>query len=277
MSVKFTDHQVTISTSKISTSERARGEMTIHNKFAEFDKTAYTILSTQVEETAENAKYYVYLEKIPEIDSLKGLEFEEVQEIVNESSGVYYLDDLFCNSSEITALIYLANQSKQDINFEISTPNLIIPPKYILIEDKAVRLAYQYTTFGLTILDILCFAELLEGDWSINNKPVPYIRELIMDFNEIDSSLTMVQRIQYKNLQRALLMDDDSTVIDNTVLLQIEDMDLICAHLVDDLSNKYYRLLKVDHIKKEAEIIAYALYKEEIIEIAEKQWGSLNK
>ncbi|MBQ0140094.1 MAG: hypothetical protein KBT36_12430 [Kurthia sp.] len=276
MSVKYPHHQVTISTVKNSKNVRARGEIIIHNKFAEFDKTAYTIFSTQVKETAENAKYYVQLETIPTIDSLKGLEFEELQEIVYENLEVYHLDDLFINSSDITALIYLASQSKQDISFEISTSNLIMPLKYILIDHKAVWLAYQYTTVGLTILDILSFAELLEGDWSIINEPIPYIRDLMQGFNEIDTSLTMDQKIQFKNLQRALLMDDDSTVINNEVLMKSEDTELICVHLVDDLSNKYYRLLQVDHIKKEAEIIAYALYKEGVLEIAEKQWNSLN-
>lgn len=235
-----------------------RGTITYVSKYSDLVRATYTIWSDKTidEETAVNAYYYVSLEGEPEIPTLEGLDYGDVDEMLDETQIQLSLSNLLKNADEVVELIRLANNYGQDISLEIHPNNIEMPIENILMDSLIWGIALRDLSEGINKYDLIELGKIIGDSWVYSNK-ARFLVDIVQAFL-IEVEFTEQELLHIRNLQRALLMNDNSTIVSSSILYENANYSVECV-VLEDKSNKHiYRLLINDHERRECEIIHYA-------------------
>lgn len=195
-----------------------RGTITFISQYSDLVRATYTIWSDKTfeEETAANAHYYVHLEGAPEISTLEGLDYKNVEAMLDEALMEYSLGSLFKNADKVVEMIYLANNYDQDISLEIHPSNIIMPIETILTDNLIWEIALNDVSEGIVKYDLIELGKIIGDNW-VHQTDAKFLKQIVNEFL-IEVEFTEEELLSIYNLQRALLMNEDSTILDTSNL-----------------------------------------------------------
>lgn len=205
------EHKVIISTGGEIKDKYERGSITYISKYSDDVLCKVSIWSDKdiEDETLDNLNYNVFLETLPEIETLQDLDVDTVSAIIDDALESFSLNDLLKNGDSVAQQIYLANKNELPITLEIPSQHIGISANSVLIDYLVCDIALRDVTEGITKIDLVNLAKLIQNDLdAFNGVSLNFLKEIVTDF------LTQVSFSKYelaiiKDIQRALSINDN--------------------------------------------------------------------